>query len=177
MPYAIERIDTGEIVRWFGSMPSSFEIEVDGHTRRIVAPVAVGDEGFGHRFVEIVEVDFARPGQFFHQGEDTPTRDGNVITVTRHWTPWTQEEIDAFHVARRDEIAAQIEDVDDVVRAAVLVIMDELNLHSQKLTALGQAIVNGSTLAAIKTAVQAITPLPQRTAEDLVVAIRNKLGA
>lgn len=171
--YAIERIADGAIVRRFGALPKAFDLP-DG--RRVVAPVKVGDEGLGHRFIQIDEVDFAAPSQFYTQGEDVTSRQGAVVTVTRSWAAWSAAEIAAWHEARRDAIAAQMDAVDDVVRAAVLVIMDELNRHSMKLDAVLAAAAGASSLASFKTAMAAIQPIPQRTAADLKAAIRQKLG-
>ncbi len=174
MPFAIENIATGERIRQFGSLPKAFDLP-DG--RRIVAPVAVGDEGLGHRMIEIVEVGFGSPGQFFHQGADTETRVGHVVTITRAWTPWSQAEINAYETGRLDSIAASIVAVDDPVRAALLVVMDELNRHSVVHRAILAAAASGGTYAAFRTAMGAINGLPARQPSDLLGAVRAKLGA
>lgn len=172
--YVIENIKTGEFVRSFGSLPKSLELP-DG--RRVISPVQVGDEGLGCRLIQVNEVDFNQPGQFYTKGEDTTTRVGNVVTITRSWTPWTQAEIDAWHVSRREEIVSQIDNVDDVVRAAVLVIMDELNRHSAKLDAVLGAAAGASSLASFKTAMGQVGGIPQRSGADLRAAIFAKLRA
>lgn len=172
MPYAIIEIATGTVYRRFDTLPKSFQIG----NKRVVSPVAVGDEGLGYRFVDLVEVNFPQPGTYFTQGADTPVLNGNTLTITRAWIAWTQQEIDAYELARKDGIAAQFDSVDDIVRAAVLVIMDELNLHSTRLQQILDAAAAATTLANFKSGMAAIQPIPQRTAAQLKAAIRVKLG-
>lgn len=176
MPYAVENIQTGERVKHFRQMPKSLEIEINGKTRRIVSPVKVGDEGLGYRFIEIVEVGFEQPGQFFRVTEDVETREGNVVTITRHWEAWPQEEIDAYENARLDDIASQIMAVDAPVRAALLVVLDEFNRHSVMLRAIQQAGANATSLANFRSAMAAINSIPVRQPSDLLNAVRAKLG-
>lgn len=173
MPYTIENNDTGERVRRFGSLPKSFDLP-DG--RRVIAPVAVGDEGLGHRFIQIDEVDFQRPGTYFTQGADTESRVGSIVTITRSWVAWTQTEIDAYEAARLDDIAAQLAGVDDLTRAAMLVILDEFNRHSVVHRAILKAAADATNLASFKTAMAAITSIPERTPLELLSAARAKLG-
>lgn len=105
----------------------------------------------------------------------------------RYWTIsgdtvslMSQAERDAVDVAVRDAArhaaAAQLQQTEDIVRAFMLIVLDEFNLHAQKSTAILNAIDNGASLAAIKTAVAAITDYPQRTEAQLRTAIRNRLG-
>jgi hypothetical protein len=114
----------------------------------------------------------------------TQMKTGPVVTVeaarvTRVWTvrDKTAQELAEEATARRDAIATAMDQVDDITRAAVLVIMDELNLHSTRLASVLEAAAGASSLAAFKTAMAAIQPIPQRTAAQLRTAIRNKLGA
>lgn len=78
--------------------------------------------------------------------------------------------------AARDDLANQIDQTEDILRAVVLMVLDELNAHSAKINALLTAIDNASSLANLKTAVAAISDLPTRTAAQVKTAIRNKLG-
>lgn len=112
----------------------------------------------------------------------TQTRTGPVVTVkadhvARVWAVVDRpaEEIEAERGSRIDEIAAQFDRGDDIVRFAVLVIMDELNLHSDRLASVLQAAAGASSLAAFKTAMAAIPPIPRRTAAQLRAAIRAKM--
>jgi len=148
MPYAIERISDGERVKQYGSLPKSMDIG----RQRIISPVAVGDEGLGYRFIEIQKVGFTSPGPYYNHS-DSEDRVGNVVTITRTWTPWTQQEIDAAEAAKAEQTATQFDNVDDIVRAAVLALLQEMNTHA---AALG---------------------LPERTPAQLRTAIKNKLGS
>jgi len=60
-------------------------------------------------------------------------------------------------------------------RAFALLVLDELNTHAATVTALLDAIDNASNLSSLKTAVAAITDLPQRTEAQLKAAIRGKM--
>lgn len=86
--------------------------------------------------------------------------------------------IDAAELnAARDATAAALDKAEDILRAFMLVVMDEFNLHSTRLNAILTAIDNGATLGAIKTSVLAINDIPQRTIAQLKTALRNKLGS
>ena len=99
---------------------------------------------------------------------------GDVVTLMNQ----TQRDaVDTAElVASRDNSANRIDDIEDVVRALALALLDELNLHSTRQVQLLDAIDAASTLAALKTAVIAINDLPQRTGGQLKTAIRGKLG-
>lgn len=173
MPYAIENIETGAIVRRFASMPEAFDLP-DG--RRVVAPVAVGDEGLGHRFIEVIEVNFSRPGPYYTQGDDTTERDGNTITVTREWVAWTQQEIDAHVASQRDTLAAMLDQQEDILRAVFAVFIDEFNRHSEVHRSILAAAAAATSLADFKTRMGDIQGIPERTFNQLRQAVRNKLG-
>lgn len=64
-----------------------------------------------------------------------------------------------------------------VIRAFMLLVLDELNAHTTKTNAILTAIDNASSLAQLKTAVAAITDLPTRTAQQLRTAIETKINA
>lgn len=64
-----------------------------------------------------------------------------------------------------------------VLRALMLVILDELNLHAAKINAILTAIDSGSNLLQVKANILAIADYPARTAAQLRTAINNKLNA
>lgn len=64
-----------------------------------------------------------------------------------------------------------------VLRAMILTMLDEMNLHANRVNALLTAIDNASTLATLKTAVALINDIPQRTGLQLRNAIISKLDA
>ena len=64
-----------------------------------------------------------------------------------------------------------------LMRALMLVLLDELNLHALKINAILTAINNGTTLAQVKTNIAAITDYPTRTKANLVTALTNTINA
>jgi hypothetical protein len=54
--------------------------------------------------------------------------------------------------------------------------MDDLNLHSERMNAILDAIDQNSTLATIKSAIADIPNIPQRTGAQLKTSVRSKLG-
>jgi len=101
--------------------------------------------------------------------------------VTDHVEEMTQGEKDAVDAAaltaRRDAAAAQLQQTEDILRAFMLLVMDEFNAHAEKINSILTAIDNGGTLAQVKTEIAAITDYPTRTEQQLRTAIRNKLGS
>lgn len=93
----------------------------------------------------------------------------------------TQGEKDAKDAAdltfQRDAAVAQLQQTEDVLRAFMLTVLDELNLHAAKTNSIMTAIDNNSTLANIKTAIAAIADYPTRTETQLRTTIRSKLGS
>lgn len=76
----------------------------------------------------------------------------------------------------RDMAAAQLDNIEDILRAFMLTMLDELNNHANKINSILNAIDNASTLAEVKSAIGAISDYPQRTVAQLRNAIRDKLG-
>ena len=79
--------------------------------------------------------------------------------------------------ASRDSTAAQLDQVEDVLRAFMLSVLDEINLHAQRITAILDAIDGANNLATVKTAIALIPDVPERSTAQLRTAIRNKLGS
>jgi|GEM_PF-2886537 hypothetical protein len=79
--------------------------------------------------------------------------------------------------AQRDAIAAAMNATEDYARAFALVVLDEINLHATRITAILDAVDGANSLATLKTAVAAIADVPQRTIDQLKTALRNKLGS
>ena len=100
--------------------------------------------------------------------------------VTDHVEEMTQPEKDAVDAAMleaaRDEIIQQIDNVEDVMRAAVLTLLDGYNVTASRLGALLDAIDAAGNLTALKTAAAAIVNPPTFTPAELRSMIRNKLG-
>lgn len=92
----------------------------------------------------------------------------------------SQAERDAIDLAdieaSRDALVNELDQVEDILRAFALALLDEFNLHASRTTAILDAIDGASNLAGVKTAVASILDVPQRSISDLKTAIRNKLG-
>ncbi len=78
---------------------------------------------------------------------------------------------------RRDNQAAQLDDVNADLRALARMILDELNSHAEKITAILDAIDNASSLADVKTAIAIIADQPERNIVQMRTVFRNKLGS
>jgi len=99
---------------------------------------------------------------------------GDVVTLM---TPAQRAAVDAALLsAARDAAAAQLQRTEDVLRAFMLAVLEELNLHADKFNSILTAIDNGATLAQVKTGIAAIADYPTRTEAQLRTSVRNKLG-
>jgi hypothetical protein len=78
--------------------------------------------------------------------------------------------------AARNSLIAQIDNIEDILRAFAGLLVDELNDRSTTITSILDAIDSAVNLAGLKTAVAGIANPPQRTLAQLRTAIRNKLG-
>jgi len=91
----------------------------------------------------------------------------------------TQAEKDAVDAAEttaeENAIMADI-DAKTLTQALALAILDEINLHATRTTAILDAIDRANSLGDVKTAIGAID-VPTRTVAQLKTAIRNKLEA
>lgn len=79
--------------------------------------------------------------------------------------------------ALRDQVASELDQVENVLRAFMLTTLDELNAHAVKINAILTAIDNGANIGAVKTNILAIADYPTRTAAQLKAAVRSKLGS
>lgn len=73
-------------------------------------------------------------------------------------------------------LAAAPEAVAQVIRAELLLTMDELNVVRQWVTDFKAATAGAATLAALKTAVAALPNLPQRTAAQIKPQLVTRIG-
>jgi len=154
-------------------------------TKRLLAQTSSGD------------MERAFPPLVFHDAAGEPASNAEWIHApdlaavagfpAKYWivtgdavTLMDQAERDAVDAALResgrDSTVAQLDRAEDVLRAFMLAVLDELNTHAAKMNAILDAIDSGSTLAAIRTNIAAVADYPQRTAAQLRTAIRAKLG-
>jgi len=109
---------------------------------------------------------------------NVPTKYWNIVgDAVTEMSPAEKAAVDASLLSSsRDKSVTELDQVENILRAFVLVLMDELNLHAATVTAILNAIDGAASLADVKTSVGAIADLPQRTNGQLKTSIRNKLG-
>lgn len=79
-------------------------------------------------------------------------------------------------VVARDSVTAQLDNFEDVLRAFMLTVLDELNLHALKHNAILTAIDSATTLLDIKAQIALVADYPARTSTQLRTTVRGKLG-
>lgn len=78
--------------------------------------------------------------------------------------------------AQRDNQANNLDQPEALLRAVLLILLDELNLHAVRTNAILSAIDAAASLGALRTAVALIQDIPTRTVQQLRTAIRNRMG-
>lgn len=76
----------------------------------------------------------------------------------------------------RDSLVNQLTSDEDLMRALMLVVLEEFNNHALKINAILDAVDAAGSLVDLKTRIAAISDYPQRTANQIRTAIRNHLG-
>jgi hypothetical protein len=93
----------------------------------------------------------------------------------------TQAEKDAVDTAilntTRDATTAQVDRVEDVLRASLLSILAEFNDHALRINEILDAVDAAVSLADLKVRVALILDYPQRTIAQIRTSIRNNLGS
>lgn len=93
----------------------------------------------------------------------------------------TQAEKDAVIAAQRqaarNAAAAQLEQQEDILRAFMLIVLDDRNVLAARLASLLDAIDGASSLATLKTAVASINNPRQYDEQQLRDAIKARLGS
>jgi hypothetical protein len=77
---------------------------------------------------------------------------------------------------RREQRVTRLDEPEEILRAFMLMIIDQFNEHATKTNALLDAIDAASNLATLKTAVGAISDLQTYTPAQVRSAVKNKLG-
>lgn len=98
--------------------------------------------------------------------------------VIEEMTAQEKATVDASARARaRDAAAAQLEQQEDILRAFMLIVLDDRNVLAARLSALLDAIDGAGSLAALKTAVASINNPRQYDEQQLRDAIKARLGS
>jgi hypothetical protein len=88
-----------------------------------------------------------------------------------------RDAVDAVAVqSARDAAIAQLQQAEDVLRAFMLIVLDDRNLLAARLSSLLDAIDGAGSFAALKNAAALIANPPQYTEAQLRTAIRNRIG-
>jgi hypothetical protein len=88
-----------------------------------------------------------------------------------------RDAVDAAELAaQRDATAAQLDQLENYVRAFALVVLDEFNAHTAKTNSILTAIDGASSYGAMRSAIGGIADLPTRTIANMKTGVRNKLG-
>ncbi|HEU4854392.1 MAG TPA: hypothetical protein VFS89_03790 [Nitrosospira sp.] len=79
--------------------------------------------------------------------------------------------------AQRDDLVSQFGSVENILRAFMLIVLDEFNAHSAKTNSMLDAMDASTSLADMKNRIGQIADYPARTSQQLIDAIRNRLGS
>jgi hypothetical protein len=79
--------------------------------------------------------------------------------------------------AQRDSVISQLGETEDVLRAFALIVLDVVNLHAVRVNGVKAALSTATSLADAKAKAAAIDDCPVYTIEQLIDAIRNRLGS
>ncbi len=126
--------------------------------------------------------------------KDYEVRDNGSGAFIYYWNPAvgtqpTQQQLDAVtqgmldtatltsSYTRAKALLVADDDISKKDKAVLLVILDELNLHADKINSILTAIDGAATLAAMKTAIAAIADYPTRTVGQLRTSVQNKIDA
>lgn len=78
--------------------------------------------------------------------------------------------------ARDEAVVAEVDAVESVLRAFMLVVLDELNAQAAQMNTITAAVDGASNMSQFQSNMQAISDYPNRTAAQLRASIRAKLG-
>lgn len=102
-------------------------------------------------------------------------KDGDLYDGANFTTPSAASILAAARAALADDAELSQRESALLMRAVLLAALDEFNLHALKINAILDAVDAATTLANLKSAVALIADYPQRTRQQLVTAIRNKI--
>ncbi len=106
-----------------------------------------------------------------------PTKWWTGTTVVTLISQGAQDAMTAQELSdSRDDVADRVDEVEDIIRQVVVLVVDEINDHSLKINAILDAIDGANNLADVKTAIALITDLNPITVAQAKTKIRNGLG-
>jgi len=112
----------------------------------------------------------------FDPAATQPQRDAaNSLLAT--WNGLTDpQKLQQLLDGRREQRVTRLDEPEEILRAFMLMIIDQFNEHAAKTNALLDAIDAASNLATLKTAVGAISDLQTYTPAQVRSTVKNKLG-
>jgi hypothetical protein len=111
-----------------------------------------------------------------------------IEAVDRQYRKWVTDHVEemtagekatadvALLTAQRDAAVAQLDRTEDVLRAVVQAVMDELNSTAAAYNALRGACAAATSVADLRTRANATATLPTRTLGQIRTAIRARIG-
>lgn len=129
--------------------------------------------------VSIGRVNDKNTWRFTAKPEATPAQISDAEAVIATWDSSQSADDAATKVSERTVAVAMLASAGHeakLLRALLLTILEEMNLHAARIKSILDAIDGASTLAQVKTAVAAIADPPQRTAGDVRASMANKLN-
>ena len=124
------------------------------------------------RALEIMSYDCDTVGGVITAWRDARPQQSDAAIIAEASAPGVEEDYE------HDKIAAQLDNQESIIRAFMLLVVDEFNQHATEQAALLQQIADATSLPDLKSRVSAnVTSLSQRTAQQLRDGIRNKLGS
>lgn len=114
-------------------------------------------------------------------GVEVPLSPEEAAAIEAEWAanppPTAQRVLEALRQRAVDYLAAQQQHDALLLRALVLMLLDDRNMLAGKINAILDAVDGAANLAGLKTAVAAITDAPTYTAAQVRTAINNKATA
>ncbi len=100
---------------------------------------------------------------------------GDIVTLMDQAS---RDAVDVTELSQqRDSLSNSLANTEDILRAIVLVLIDQFGNHATEHNALLSTISNASSLNDLKSSVAAMTPLNVPTIQQARTQIRNKLGS
>ena len=140
----------------------------DGET---VSPAYVGwvSPDKAYRIVEVIEVGFNSPGEYYTEAGIEEVRDGDTLTRTKTWVEWSAQEIADHEEAQAEKRASRLDNAEDIFVAVALVFNDRIN-------AIFSAANQASNLADFKSRMNTIAQAGgSMTASELRAEVKRRV--
>jgi hypothetical protein len=154
--------NTGQIIQFMYGVAQTANVEIG----RIPVEIIIWDSALGTQPTEQEIID---------AGNDLTTVNGQVFSV------WLAEHGGdpalTFRRLAKEALDKQTAKIEGLIRAMLLVVLDEMNLHADKMNEINASVDAASNFNAFKSDLQSVADYPQRTPAQLRNAIKSKLDA